>query len=491
MPAQTTQTPTQQQTMKPEPEPESVPPTIDVQKGVPKSDATAVTGDTSASSDSLVAFLNTDSDEALQDYFSESLFLSATLEGIGELGIGQQELKDLKGCAGSTRVESPRHKRSPQRQTGTILPMSNVECVAIEDELHTAQQLQEVFEKYLCKVQSSKTASLYHAAMREMQIDMNAACIRKMAEELNAERERHDEEMKAERKCHNEEMERMRAQLERLSMRHSANMTVATENSSASRSRPSTQPAGNRNRHAAPLDMGTDESREDFAAALLSATGGNSEEWQKRMSANSGVDASTRSAEPIPPTIDVQKGVPNSDSTAEAAVTGSTCTSASGSSLAEKRECRELHGISEGINVVSMAKASKNASRTRRRTKATAKEAAELINPAMRGMHEDIAEALEKAGKEREEFEDRLSETVQAESSKILAGQSNILTTQKKERRDEGAAMRAWMTENLKPAGAASAAELAQAKSERDAQQRRALKFKDDVDALSKSQKAT
>ena len=143
------------------------------------------------------------------------------------------------------------------------------------------------------------------------------------------------------------------------------------------------------------------------------------------------------------------------------------------------------------VATAGMAKASKNASRTSRRTKATAKEAAELINPAMRGMHEDIAEALEKAGKEREEFEDRLSETVQAESSKILAGQSNILTTQKKERRDEGAAMRAWMTENLKPAGAASAAELAQAKSERDAQQRRALKFKDDVDALSKSQKAT
>ena len=77
-------------------EPESVPPTIDVQKGVPKSDATAVTGDTSASSDSLAAFLNTDSDEVLQDYFRKSLVLSAaTLEGIEELGIGQQELKDL------------------------------------------------------------------------------------------------------------------------------------------------------------------------------------------------------------------------------------------------------------------------------------------------------------------------------------------------------------------------------------------------------------
>lgn len=120
--------------------------------------------------------------------------------------------------------------------------MSDVECdpqtdatpsVAIEDELHTAQQLQEVFEKYLFKVQSSKTASLYHAAMREMQIDMNAACIRKMAEEihqLNAERERHNEEMKAERKRHNEElnaerkrhneeMERMKAKPESVTLR--------------------------------------------------------------------------------------------------------------------------------------------------------------------------------------------------------------------------------------------------------------------------------
>ena len=137
--------------------------------------------------------------------------------------------------------------------------MSDVECdpqtdatpsVAIEDELHTAQQLQEVFEKYVFKVQSSKTASLYHAAMREMQIDMNAACIRKMAEEihqLNAERERHNEEMKAERKRHNEEMERMKAQLERLSMRHSANVTVSTEDL-----------------HAALFGTGNDEELQEF-----------------------------------------------------------------------------------------------------------------------------------------------------------------------------------------------------------------------------------
>ena len=89
--------------------------------------------------------------------------------------------------------------------------MSNVECVAIEDELHTAEQLQEVYEKYFCKVQSSKTVSLYHAAMREMQIDMNAACIRKMAEKIH--------QLNAERERHNEEMERMKAQLEQLSMR--------------------------------------------------------------------------------------------------------------------------------------------------------------------------------------------------------------------------------------------------------------------------------
>ena len=99
--------------------------------------------------------------------------------------------------------------------------MSDVECdpqtdatpsVAIEDELHTAEQLQEVFEKYLFKVQSSKTASLYHAAMREMQIDMNATCHN---EEMKAERKRHNEELNAERKRHNEEMERMKAKLER------------------------------------------------------------------------------------------------------------------------------------------------------------------------------------------------------------------------------------------------------------------------------------
>ena len=45
----------------------------------------------------------------------------------------------------------------------------------------------------------------------QMQIDMNAACIRKMAEEIH--------QLNAERKRHNEEMERMKAQLEQLSMR--------------------------------------------------------------------------------------------------------------------------------------------------------------------------------------------------------------------------------------------------------------------------------
>jgi len=90
-------------------------------------------------------------------------------------------------------------------------PSADPNSVAIEDELHTAEQLQEVYEKYFCKVQSSKTVSLYHAAMREMQIDMNAACIRKMAEEIH--------QLNAERKRHNEEMERMKAQLEQLSMR--------------------------------------------------------------------------------------------------------------------------------------------------------------------------------------------------------------------------------------------------------------------------------
>ena len=143
---------------------------------------------------------------------------------------------------------------------------------------------------------------------------------------------------------------------------------------------------------------------------------------------------------------------------------------------------------------IGMAKASKNAAKTGRRATATAREAFKLIHPTVRSMHEDIAGGLEEARKEREDLQKKLSETVQEESSKILAGQSkmqsSILKTSKKERGEEGAAMRAWMLDNLKPASGASAAELSQAKEERDAQQERAVKAEADVDALTKAQKA-
>lgn len=141
-----------------------------------------------------------------------------------------------------------------------------------------------------------------------------------------------------------------------------------------------------------------------------------------------------------------------------------------------------------------MAKASKNVAREKRRGAATAREAFDLINPTMRNMQEDLAGGFKEAKKEREELQKRLSETVQAESSKVLAGQSNmqsnILATQKKERQQEGADMKSWMLENLKPVSGASAAELTQAKEERDAQQKRAVKLRGEVEALKKAMKA-
>jgi len=182
---------------KPKPEPESVPPTIDVQKGIPKSDATAVTGDTSVSSDSLVAFLNTDSDEVLQDYFSESLFLStATLEGIGELGIGQQELKDL--------VESSTDSM------GRRFDEAMGEISVLKTMMESAKP--EEFKRL------------------EMQLAEKRALARKMAQEMRNMKKRHEEEkarMRAEKMKMAEEIYTLKAEIVVLTGKKPSRPTLA------------------------------------------------------------------------------------------------------------------------------------------------------------------------------------------------------------------------------------------------------------------------
>ena len=165
---------------------------LSVQKGVPKSDATAVTGDTSASSDSLAAFLNTDSDEVLQDYFRKSLVLSAaTLEGIEELGIGQQELKDL--------VES------------------------------STDSLGKRFEEAMGE-SAKESAKPEEFKRLEMQLAEKRALARKMAQEMRSMKKRHEEEkarMRAEKMVVDEENRKLWAEIGVLTGKKPSRPTLA------------------------------------------------------------------------------------------------------------------------------------------------------------------------------------------------------------------------------------------------------------------------